>query len=53
MRLLCPKCVVDVEIEAQFSGPHIKAVCEICKSYIKFLNKKEKEIIEREQDKKE
>jgi len=53
MRLLCPKCIEIVSIETEFSGPHIKAICRKCKSYIKFLNPKEKATIEQEEDKKE
>ena len=49
----CYKCDKEVSIIIEPSGPHLKAVCPICKEYIKFLNKKEKKQFEVEEDNKQ
>ena len=39
--LKCNKCGKEVEVCLEEAGPHIKATCNECGSYIKFLNQKE------------
>lgn len=41
IKLFCKKCDADQEIDAEPSGPHCKATCKTCGSYIKFLSKSE------------
>jgi hypothetical protein len=43
MKLPCPKCKKDVEIELSESGPHVKASCLECGAYIKFMSQTELE----------
>lgn len=40
-KLYCPKCLTDVEVCLSESGPHTKASCNDCGSYIKFLSQTE------------
>lgn len=37
--MFCIKCQEDVEPEFSQSGPHIKASCQVCGAYIKFVPK--------------
>ena len=41
MVLTCPKCNWEGPPDISRSGPHFKASCNKCGSYIKFLSKKE------------
>ena len=40
-KLFCPICWRTREVTISDNGPHVQADCKKCKSYIKFLNKKE------------
>lgn len=40
-KLFCKKCDADQEIDVSPSGPHSKATCLACGSYIKFLSQAE------------
>lgn len=53
LKLECHKCNKEVEVFVEMKGPHLKASCSKCGGYIKFLNKEEKEQLEKEEDKKE
>ena len=48
----CTKCDKEQEIIIQPSGPHMKAICSICKNYIKFLSKSEMKELEDEEENK-
>lgn len=50
MKLTCYKCHKEVDILVELKGPHLKASCSVCKNYIKFLSKEEKNQLEREED---
>ena len=50
MKLHCYKCDEDVTISVTIAGPHLKAHCRKCWSYIKFLNKAEKTQLQIEED---
>jgi formate dehydrogenase maturation protein FdhE len=50
MKLHCPKCQKDMPILVIMSGPHLKAICFSCKTYIKFLSKTDKTQLEKEED---
>jgi len=50
LKLECNKCNDETEIKVMMKGPHLKACCCVCGSYIKFLNKEEKEQLEKEED---
>jgi len=43
IKMYCPRCEKEQEIILSPSGPHIKASCNICGAYIKFIGKKELE----------
>lgn len=51
MKLPCYKCDEIMEVSIEISGPHLKASCIECSSYIKFLNTNEKKLLEEEEDK--
>ena len=51
MELFCNNCKDYQIIQVQLSGPHKKAICTKCKTYIKFLSKAEMKHIEEEEDK--
>lgn len=36
MNIVCPKCGA-IDYYTEQSGPHVKAICSFCHSYIKFL----------------
>ena len=38
--LVCPKCGIEEPPKFSYAGPHIKARCSDCGSYIKFYNPK-------------
>ena len=51
MKLPCQFCRTEEAIWVEFSGPHLKATCQKCGSFIKFLSRKEKKLLEMEEDK--
>lgn len=52
MKLPCFYCEDDTEIIVTPSGNHLKATCSKCGRYMKFLNKAEKKLFEKEEDEK-
>ncbi len=50
MQLTCYKCGTRVDIVVVPAGPHLKAICSKCKSYIKFMSKEDKTELEAEED---
>jgi hypothetical protein len=37
---ICVKCQSEDELRFELAGPHVKAVCNHCRSYVKFFDKK-------------
>ena len=37
MDIICPQCGASEDYHTEQSGPHLKAVCNCCNAYIKFL----------------
>lgn len=50
--MYCPYCDNEVQIVIKPSGPHLKAECGECGKYLKFMNKEEKKLFEKEEDEK-
>ena len=50
MQMFCVRCDQKQEIIVLPAGPHLKAICAKCNSYLKFLSKDEKRELEREED---
>jgi len=50
MKLPCYICQSEEAIWIEFSGPHLKATCQKCGSFIKVLSRKERKLLETEED---
>ena len=50
MKLLCVRCDQKQDVIVLPAGPHLKAICAKCNSYLKFLSKDEKRKLEEEED---